>query len=72
MESFSSLVETFLSVIKSIINNNILIGMTISRAGDSFFESFNLNADNNIIQVSRESIEDIENAFETFFLGPAN
>ena len=43
-----------------IINNNILIGMTISGTGDSFFESFNLNADNNIIQVSRESIEDIE------------
>ena len=25
MESFSSLVETFLSVVKSIINNNILL-----------------------------------------------
>ena len=43
-----------------IINNNTLIGMTISAAGESFFESFNLNDDNNIVQVSRELIEDIE------------
>jgi len=43
-----------------IINANTLMGMTISESGESFFKSFNLNGDNNILQISKESLEEIE------------
>ena len=43
-----------------IINSNTLMGMTISESGESFFKSFNISGDNNILQVSKESIEGIE------------
>ena len=43
-----------------VISENIVMGMTITESGESFFNSFDIYSDNNILEVGKEFNGDIE------------
>jgi len=43
-----------------VLSKNIIMGMTITESGESFFKSFDIYADKNILQVVKELNEEIE------------